>query len=355
MKTGRTLDALAAEINRQAESKRDYLADTRALTIRPAGRDGDPVQTGMILDGVNGGLRINPTAHAQLAEFTGIPRGYYDRMMSEAPELLARNVNNWLGAQPKRRMVRTLDGAVRAFLSDSYRPLDNIDLAQAVLPSLAQLGVEVQSGEVTEHRFYLKAVTSRLQGEVKRGDVIQAGIAISNSEIGGGALRVEELDFRLVCLNGMIRESSVRQAHLGRSGGRLDAIEDAREYFKNETRSADDKAFFLKLRDAVGAMFTPARFEARLDKYRAAAEVRIEGDPVKVIEATAKRLSLTEAEKGGVLRHLIEGGDLSAWGLANAVTRASQDVESYDRATELEALGGRIIELKPNEWKALAV
>jgi hypothetical protein len=36
-----------------------------------------------------------------------------------------------------------------------------------------------------------------------------------------------------------------------------------------------------------------------------------------------------------VLKHLILGGSLTTWGLANAVTRAAQDAESYDRATEL--------------------
>jgi hypothetical protein len=45
---------------------------------------------------------------------------------------------------------------------------------------------------------------------------------------------------------------------------------------------------------------------------------------------------------------------MSQWGLANAVTRAAQDVESYDRATELEALGGDVVILPAGEWKALA-
>src|SRR6185369_9125843 len=107
--------------------------------------------------------------------------------------------------------VRTFDNQVRAFLSDSYRPLDNFDLAEAVLPKLAGLGCRVESCEVTESRFYLKAVTERISGEVKKGDVVQAGLVVSNSEVGQGALRIEELDFRLVCLNGMISGTAVRK------------------------------------------------------------------------------------------------------------------------------------------------
>ena len=63
MKVGKSLTELAAELQRQAESKRDYLADTRAIRLEPALEAAAPV----ILHGVNGGLALRPTAHAQLA------------------------------------------------------------------------------------------------------------------------------------------------------------------------------------------------------------------------------------------------------------------------------------------------
>jgi hypothetical protein len=348
MKTGRTLSELAAELERQQQGKRDYTADTRRLAMRA-------VDTGaVVLDGVNGGMPLRPTAHGQMAAALGIPKPYYDRMLQQAPDLLSANVNRWLQSQPARKLVRTLDGQVRALLSDSYRPLDNLDLAEAVLPKLIDLRATVVSGEVTESRFYLKAVTERVSGQVKVGDTIQAGVVVSNSEVGQGSLRVEALDFRLVCLNGMIRETAVRKAHLGRGARGQDAIEDAREYFRTETRAADDRAFFLKVQDATAAMFDSARFERRIQQYRDAGERVIDADPVAVVEVTAKRFGLNETERSSVLQHLIRGGDLSQWGVANAVTRAAQDVESYDRATELESLGGDVVELSAGDWRKLA-
>jgi hypothetical protein len=349
MKTGRTLQELALELDRQAKSKRDYLAHTQAIRLEP---DNDGA---VLLQGINGGLSLRPIAHAQMASALAIPKPYYDRMLSDAPELLASNVNRWLHAQPAKKLVRTLDNAVRAFLSDSYRPLDNFDLAEAVLPTLGSLACQVVSCEVTESRFYVKAVTDRITAEVKAGDVIQAGLVISNSEVGQGSLRVEALDYRLVCTNGMIRESAIRKAHLGRNSGRgHDAIEDAREYFRDETRQADDRAFFLKVQDAVGAMFDEKRFNTRIEQYREASERRIEADPVEVVEKIADRLALAETERSSILKHLIQGADLSAWGLANAVTRTAEDAKDYDRASELEAIGARVVELAPHEWKTLA-
>jgi hypothetical protein len=348
MKTGRSLSELAAELERQQATKRDYVADTRRLSMAPT-------STGVILNGVNGGMTLKPIAHQQLSEALKIPKPYYDRMLADAPDLLSANVNRWLERQPARKLIRTLDGQVRAILSDSYRPLDNLDLAEAVLPKLIGLEARVVSGEVTENRFYLKAVTERIQGTVKPGDVIQAGVVVSNSEVGQGSLRVEALDYRLVCTNGMIRETAVRKAHLGRGSRGHDLIEDAREYFRSETRAADDRAFFLKVQDATAAMFDQERFDRRLLTYRETGEREIKADPVQVVEVTAQRFGFSEGERTSILQHLIRGSDLTQWGLANAVTRAAQDQESYDRATELEKLGGEVVELSGADWRQMAL
>ena len=72
------------------------------------------------------------------------------------------------------------------------------------------------------------------------------------------------------------------------------------------------------------------------------------------MEVLANRYTLNDAERNGVLRHLIVEGDLSAYGLVNAVTHYSQYVEDYDRATEFEALGGRLIDLSTQDWRELA-
>ena len=38
----------------------------------------------------------------------------------------------------------------------------------------------------------------------------------------------------------------------------------------------------------------------------------------------------------------------------NAVTRTAEDVESYDRASELEALGGAVVDLHARDWQQIA-
>jgi hypothetical protein len=340
---------LESELERQSNTKRDYTIGAQRLSMAV-----DKSTDQVVLHGINGGMPLKPIAHQQLASTLQIPKTYYDRMAANDPELLAHNVNTWLKQTPpkERKLVRTLDGEVRALLSDSYRPLDNMELALAVLPIMHETQSRVESTQVTDSRLYIKAVSERVRGEVVVGDVVQAGMVISNSEVGLGSLSVQYLDFRLVCLNGMIRERAIRKAHLGRTARGADQIEDAQEYFRDETRALNDAAFFSSVGDVVRGMFDKERFEKRLRQYAGIAEIEIP-DPVQTIELTSKKFGFNEEERKAIFSNFVKGGDSTAWGLANAITRTAQDLPSYDRSTEFEKFGGDVIELTQADWKIL--
>ena len=350
MKTGRTLMSLAQELTRQLATKKDMIVPSPLLShATSAGA------TQLSVEQIDGPTTfgVTPLARRQLAEKLGIPYAYFERMREQQPRLLDSNVNTWLQNEPDRRMLRTLDGQVRAVLSDRYRRLDNYDLAESVLPILRQLPeVVFESVELTETKMYLKCVTPRLTFEVAPGDVVQAGVVISNSEVGQGTLSVQPLLFRLLCRNGLIAaDRSLRKTHVGRS---LSTEDEGVVVYQDDTLRADDQAFFLKVRDVVQAAVSEATFRQTAQKLQRTLGIRLTGDPVKSVEVLAQRYTLNDDERTGVLRHLIEDGQLSGYGLVNAVTHYSQTVDDYDRATELESLGGRLIELSTQEWKGLA-
>ncbi|MFY9329948.1 MAG: DUF932 domain-containing protein, partial [Georgfuchsia sp.] len=351
MKNGRSLISLATELERQLHSKKDLIVPS-ALVRHVTDDLGD---TRLIIEEGGSPVRygVTPLARRQLADKLKIPYAYFERMREDQPALLDRNVNIWLQSEEEQRMLRTLDGQVRAVLSDRYRRLDNFDLAESVLPILQQLPeVRFESVELTETKMYLKCITPRLSYEMAPGDVVQAGVMISNSEVGQGTLSVQPLLFRLVCSNGLIAaDRSLRKTHVGRALG----TEDERiQVYQDDTLRADDKAFFLKVRDVVQAAVSEATFRQTAQKLQKTLNIPLVGDPVKTIEVLAQRYTLNDTERAGVLRHLIAEGQLSGYGLVNAVTHYSQEVEDYDRATEFEALGGRLIDLPAHEWKGLA-
>jgi hypothetical protein len=54
---------------------------------------------------------------------------------------------------------------------------------------------------------------------------------------------------------------------------------------------------------------------------------------------------LTEVEQDGVLPQLALGADWTRYGVVNAVTRISEDSATYDRAVELERIGGEVLDM----------
>lgn len=352
MKTGLTLEQLAAEITRQQNAKEDYVVNTGNLRLESYGHD-------LALHVLNsdGADRIEPLeigdiVHRQIGTHLSIPAKYYERMRSEDPGLLAHNVNTWLERTPAQRMIRVLDGKARAYLSNRYLRMDNYSIASAVLPILAEIpDVRIESCQITDSRMYIKAVNPRLQEDVTPGDTVQAGVVISNSEVGLGSVNIQPLIYRLVCSNGMVvNDAATKRNHIGRA---TDAEENFQLY-SEKTLAADDHAFLLKVQDTVRAAAEEARFAQVVGMMREATAVPMNtADVPGVVKLASRQFGLTDSEGEGILQHLIEGHDLSLYGLSNAVTRYSQDVSSYDRASDLEIIGYNILAMPRSVWSRL--
>ena len=346
MKSGISLVDMAKEIQRQADLKADYMLDTRSLRLEPF--DSKLYLNAYDQSGVPAlePLEVNSIAHRQIGTHLKIPAAYYDKMLEEYPQLLAQNVNAWFQREPSVRMIRTIEGTARAFLSNRYRRIDNLDIASIVLPVLQDMeGMHFESCQLTESRMYIKVVNPRLQADVVPGDVVQAGVIISNSETGLGSVTIQPLIYRLVCSNGMvINDAKTRRNHVGRAA----TSDEDFSIYSNETLLADDHAFVLKIKDTVRAAISEARFAQAVSRMRESTEAMLDTKQLPaIVKLASSSFGITEDESNGVLEHLITGGDFSLYGLANAVTRFSQDVESYDRATKLEEIGYSVMTMSP--------
>ena len=338
-KLGLDLQDLAKKITDQAERKVDMVVDSRSMQLLPT-EENDATTSAPVLMSIadSKNLEITPTAHRQLAGRLKIPFNYYERVMENNPVLLTENVNNWLGQTENKRMIRTYgsDGStvwdvMRADLSNKYLAFDNEDVAEAVLPVMFDENLEVISSNVTERKLYIKAVTDRLTGEIKEGDVVRGGVIVSNSEVGFGSVNVQAYIERLVCMNGMIAEKSFSRRHIG-------VAQDITDLLSRDTLNKTSDALVGQVQDVVKNVLSNEGFNTILGKLQETTEVEI-AKPIDAVEIIQKQFSFTDNEKDSVLNHLIKGGDTTKWGLTNAVTRTSQDLEDYDRATEFEAFG----------------
>lgn len=341
MKQGiKTIQNLYSELERQRAARKDLIADTRSIKVNSTG-DLSMLTVNTGEDRLS--YRISEIAHRQIADRLNIPYKYYERMRTENSALLDENINSWLSLNAEKRMLRTLDGKLRAFLSDRYRRLDNLELVDHVLPVIAGMkGCEVASCDVTETHLYLKVINKTLKTEIVPGDIVQAGFVISNSEIGLGALKVEPLVYRLVCKNGLIsKDYAHKKYHTGRQ---VEDTDNAYELYSDATLAADDKAYFMKVQDIVSAAVDETKFMLTVNKMRMATTIKTGDNPVETVEVLGDRYVLNKNERALIMRHFIMAGDFTQYGLVNAVTRSSQDVADYNRATELERVGGMLLD-----------
>ena len=348
MKKGLEIADLLQKVSEMESKKKDFTVKTSKMKLTPESKLN-----------IDDKLEIGVTnfAHSQIASRLKIPKVYYDRMLLEQPALLADNVNVWLSSQDDRRLIRTIDNNARAFLSDRYRILDNGAAVKTLLTSLSSMKIPVNfaSSEVLDDRMYIKATFPSLRTEIKRsalvGDILEAGLVLSNSEVGAGSLLVSPFTNRLWCANGAYRNSLVKKYHVGSSTGGFD---DVQHLLNDDTKQQNDAAFWGSVGDIIKNTASMDILQGIADTYGDATERKITQDTFKVVEQVAKAYNFSELESRSILENLLKNNDLSQFGLGNAVTQCGNTCDDYSQSDNFQRVGGKILELDASQWQKIA-
>lgn len=392
MKRGMSLAELLTEVQRQTETKRDFVASTKEA-VRMVPMPDFPNGVALILHKQGSDalerFQIAENCHRQIAGRLGIPWKYYDRLLQDHRDLVMDQVNALFEREPETRLLRTLDGKARAFLSDRYRPLDHGEVLEQVLPPIVKGDVQstLLSSNVTDNHLYLKVLFTDDSlaidlGDTPHGrhdngwggnvdldtnhqviaerdggrDIVRPGCIIGNSETGHGSLFIKGFLFRSYCLNGCVwgveDAFSFSRNHIG---GKLVEGQNF-EVFSDETRRKQDELIIAEVTDALGTMTNPERVRAMGERLRALRyETDQAKDPFAAVDALAKELDIRESEKKGILTSLLRDSDFSQWGMLNAVTeQANAEDVSYERACEFEQLGNQIAQFNAQRWSKIA-
>lgn len=346
---GRALDVVAPASHLFSQDARLQIRGTEAVISE----DGVTTADGVYL----------PTAVCDegIASKLGVPVAYLKTLRAQRPDLYDANVNGWLygapegdGPDPRKFLVRCFRGddgglgVARAFLSDAYRPIDNLDVLTSVLDGVREAGVEVniEGADLTERRMVVRvtapAVTALaptlLRGYVspftgERGSdnpTMFAGFVISNSETGGGAFTIVPRLVVQVCRNGMtIKKDALREVHLG---GRLDA---GVIRWSQGTQDRNLALVRAQAADAVRTFLDVDYMTRTINRLEARAEDVVE-TPAQV-ETVTRAAGYTKADQDGILAHFIRGGQTNRAGVVNAITAYAQTVEDGDKAYDLES------------------
>lgn len=294
-------------------------------------------------DGAGGMLPLHAHAFAQVTERAGIPLPYAKSLL-EAGEgdswrrtLLEHMLREHYGHQGGRFLVRSSGGQIRGFLSDKYRRLDSRPLLDAFVGGCKEVGAVPFEGVANEVRTSVRAIIPRIYEPVP-GEAMVFGLAWNNSDYGAGVYGVSAFALRLVCLNGMVGESNLKQVHLG---GKLpDSIE-----FSQKTYELDTKTTAAATVDIVRSTLSPKAIEARSNAIQALHERETSFE-----KAFAKvGATLTKAEHKAA-KEAFEGDDSimlppgrSLWRASNALSWIANKTDDAERKLELQQAAGKIV------------
>lgn len=260
------------------------------------------------------------------------------------------------------RTYRPDDGSAvnygRALLSSRFAALDNRMMLAAVLQGCQQAGmadsVQVHDADLTDNRMavrivaptiafaaheFLKGYRSPYRRPGEQSPMVFAGILLTNSELGGGAVQLTPRVVFEACSNGLQMTKDVeRSIHVGAR------LEEGRVEWSQDTHRRNLELITAKTADAVRRFLSMDYVETAIASLTRVAGVEV-ADPMETVAYVAKESGWTDAEMKGIFNLFIQGGQTTAGGVLQAVTAHVQTVADPDRAHELEAGAVGMMEL----------
>lgn len=362
-----TLENLSRLLEDQQAHKVDFVAPASSIRSRKGVLRVKDVEPAIDESGVTtaeGWYLPTAIADEGLADKLGIPLAYLRKLRAENTPLYDDNINGWLSRDSRSFLLRTFrgdeqglerrdPGIARAFLSNRFAIMDNLDALLAALDGVRQAGVPVTIAgcDLTERRMTVRIECPQVRALAPTllagynspwrhtlGDspVVFAGLVLSNSETGGGAYTITPRVTVEVCKNGMtVNRDAMRAVHLG------GVLTDGTVKWSAETQTRAVALVRSKTVDAVRAFLSQDYLDttvAQMDEK--AGEVV---DTVEHVERITKGLSFTQEQTTDILSYFIKGGQMTLGGVVNATTAYAQVVEDPEMASMLEQGAARLL------------
>ena len=295
----------------------------------------------------DGQFTLHDNAIGQLADRMGIPQRYLRGLSSGEPwakQLAATLLNEHSGwTQRSRVLVRTVGKQVRGVLSDSYRRLNSVEILTAFVQEAADQGAVISDAYMNDTKIWAETIlpTPLTVPTANNGDVvIFAGARFSTSDYGDGAVDMRAFLLNGACLNGMVRESVMKQVHLGSK------LPDNLQ-LSQQTYELDTKTTVSAVRDLTKGLFSKDYLMKEAIEIQGASEMEVD------FEHELKRLTrdggLLKQEGKEVEKILMRNdpedgvqGGATLWKLTQAITAHAREL-SPERSRELHELSWQLL------------
>lgn len=294
-----------------------------------------------------GQFSLHSNAVGQLAEKMGVPSKYL-RELSEGDQWQRRLATNILNEHSgwtsrTRVLVRSVGQEVRGVLSDSYRRLNSVQILTAFVEEAVKQSAVVCDAFMSDTKVWVETILpqpvcipTRQNGEV----VIYMGARFSTSDYGDGAVDMRAYLLNGACLNGMVRESVMKQVHLGSK------LPDNLQ-LSERTYQLDTKTTMSAVKDLTGNLYSKENIMQKAVEIQNASEVNVDFDTE--LRKLVKNNKLLKAEGEQVQKLLMNNnpddgvqGGATLWKLTQAITAHARGLEPQ-RARELHEISGDLM------------
>ena len=356
-KVQRMIDGKTADVQSTMERlvnegkiQQDYIAP---IGVNLKANDHSPVITfdgqgdSLLMNMPDGQFDLHTNAIRQLADRMGIPQRYLLSLAGGeawARQLAATLLNehsDW--TQRSRVLVRTVGQQVRGVLSDSYRRLNSVEILTAFIQEAAGQGAVISDAYMNDTKVWAETIlpTPITVPTAKNGDVvIFAGARFSTSDYGDGSVDMRAFLLNGACLNGMVRESVMRQVHLGSKLPDTIAL-------SQRTYELDTQTTVSAVRDLTKGLFSKDNLMQKALEIQGASEIEV--DMEKEIKKLTRDGGLLKAEGKEVEKILMKNdpddgvqGASTLWKLTQAITAHAREL-TPERSRELHEISGQLM------------
>lgn len=294
-----------------------------------------------------GEFNLHENAIYQLADKMGIPSRYL-RELAKGDEwkrsLAAYLLNEHSGWTDRSRvLIRAVGHEVRGVLSDSYRRLNSVEILTAFVQEAIHQGAVIADAYMNDTKVWAETILPQpiTIPTKKNGDVIIfAGARFSTSDYGDGAVDMRAFLLNGACLNGMVRESVMKQVHLGSK------LPDKLQ-LSQRTYELDTQTTVSAVKDLTKGLFSRDNLMQKAIEIQGASEIDV--DLESELKNLVKKGSLLKSDGEAVEKILMNNnpddglqGEATLWKLTQAITAHARELEP-SRTRELHEISGALL------------
>ena len=343
------VQATMERLIKEGKIAQDYIAP---IGVNLKAKEHNPVITftgenRLLMNMPDGQFTIHDNAIAQMADRMGIPQRYLRNLAQGEPwevslaAYLLNQHSDW--TQRSRVLVRTVGTQVRGVLSDSYRRLNSVEILTAFVQEAAGQGAVISDAYMNDTKVWAETIlpTPLTIPTKNNGNVIIfAGARFSTSDYGDGAVDMRAFLLNGACLNGMVRESVMKQVHLGSKLPDNLAL-------SQQTYELDTKTTVSAVKDLTKGLFSKDNLMAKAIEIQGASEIEVDFD--KELKRLTTNGGLLKQEGKEVEKILMRNnpddgvqGGATLWKLTQAITAHAREL-TPERSRELHELSGQLL------------